>query len=136
MTLVDGSKLSTTNLSQVNKTSDCWLWTGSVDKDGYGLLRHNGKLRRAHRAFYEHYREPIPDDMVIDHHCKTPSCVNPFHMEVVTNAENLHRGRWGQATHCIHGHDFDEENTYYSNQGKRQCRTCQRLRMRKRRERK
>ena len=46
----------------------------------------------AHRVYYERYRGPIPENMVIDHLCRNTACVNPDHMEVVTQTENIQRG--------------------------------------------
>lgn len=86
----------------------CWIWVGPI-AHGYGVvnIRVCGKWRtvRAHRVAYEAMRGVIPDGLVIDHLCMNKRCVNPAHMEVVTNAENtvratvaLNRGRA-----CPHG---------------------------------
>ena len=70
----------------------CWLWTASVDKDGYrkfGVGRSNWKL--AHRISYTIYNGEIKAGMVIDHLCRQRSCVNPHHLEQVSIAENNKR---------------------------------------------
>lgn len=71
--------------------SPCWIWQlGSLN--GYGKVTRNGKQMGAHRAYYEEYIGPIPAGMQIDHLCRVPSCVNPEHLEAVTQAENGRRG--------------------------------------------
>ena len=75
----------------------CWLWTGALDKYGYGYVswRQSGKKRHfiAHRLIYEELVGPIPDGLVIDHLCRVRHCVNPNHLEPVTQDENLRRAR-------------------------------------------
>lgn len=69
----------------------CWLWTGAVHKTGYGLFNPGEGVVRAHRWSYEHYRGPIPNGLHIDHLCRVRRCVNPDHLEAVTQAENNRR---------------------------------------------
>src|SRR3954470_20141998 len=72
----------------------CWLWTGARSaKGGYGDVSVSGMRFRAHRLIYEWERGPIPEGLILDHLCCNPPCVNPDHMEVVTNRENILRGR-------------------------------------------
>lgn len=77
----------------------CWLWTAYRNRDGYGRFGFNGKSRAAHRLMYQWVRGDIPRGLVVRHSCDTPSCVNPDHLEVGTQRENIHdmmvRGRWG-----------------------------------------
>jgi hypothetical protein len=77
---------------KVDKTDTCWLWTGSSDRLGYGRFSTWPSVTLAHRFAYELLAGPIPDGLVIDHLCRTPSCVNPDHLEPVTQRENLRRG--------------------------------------------
>ena len=105
----------------------CWIWTGAKDKrSGYGNAWHEGRNIKSHRLAYVLHVGLIPEGLVIDHLCRTRECVNPDHLEPVTNAENLRRGLGhGSETHCPTGHPYDEENTaVYS--GKRHCRACRR----------
>lgn len=117
----------------------CWEWRGSVMNTGYGQFTIRKKPYLAHRYSHELHRGPIPPGMVIDHLCRNRLCVNPDHLEVVTNEENLYRGKGfrilnGMDGSCMHGHKFTEENTYYNpnNPSDRRCRECARIRDRKR----
>ncbi len=72
--------------------SGCFLWIGRLDRYGYGKKWHLGKSRSAYRLFYESENGKIPDGMTVDHLCRTRSCVNVKHLEVVTMRENTLRG--------------------------------------------
>lgn len=121
--------------SLVDKSEGCWLWLGSTANNGYGAfgLRRD-QMVAAHRYAYSLLRGPIPLGMVIDHLCRNPSCVNPEHLEVVTNKENILRGIGPSAENakkqvCKHGHPFTSGNTYvHVHRGKRKrlCRICRR----------
>jgi hypothetical protein len=78
-----------------DKSGDCWLWTGALDRDGYGRVTVNGQGgKMAHRIAYELAVGPIPEGLTLDHSvCGVTRCVNPAHMEPVTNAENARRAR-------------------------------------------
>lgn len=111
----------------------CWEWTAGKFKRGYGSF-YEGQNAYAHRFAYEHYRQSIPEGLELDHLCRIRHCVNPFHLEVVTHAENIKRGDAGivsglqqqSKTHCPQKHAYNEENTYIGPNGKRVCRTCKR----------
>ena len=76
------------NVSKPNGENGCWVWTKSVDKNGYGICRING-IRRAHRASYALLIGPIPKGLLVLHHCDSPPCVNPKHLWVGTNRDNV-----------------------------------------------
>lgn len=108
--------------------SECINWTGWLDPQGYGRI----KTRMAHRVIYERQYGPLPAELVIDHLCRNPSCVNTAHMEPVTRRENTLRGNGPAAqnaakTMCKRGHDFTPGNTYLHG-GSRRCRACNRAR--------
>lgn len=70
----------------------CWLWSQGLDYKGYAHVKHDGKSRSVHGLHYEFKYGSIPDGLVPDHLCRQRSCVNPDHIEPVTNAENSRRG--------------------------------------------
>jgi HNH endonuclease len=74
------------------KSNGCWIWSGSKNIYGYGHLKFHGKYWLAHRLSYMRAKGAIPDGLVIDHLCRCRDCINPDHMEPVTNKENLLRG--------------------------------------------
>lgn len=121
--------------SEADRTGACWLWTGATGKGGYGNVGVGRGTMLAHRASYEaHSGERIPAGMKILHSCDTPACVNPAHLRVGTDVDNMRdrrdRGNHPHAnrTHCPKGHVYDAANTYVNKRGERQCRACSRAR--------
>lgn len=110
--------------------SGCWLWLGATFKTGYAMWNIEGHTKRAHRVIYEALVGPIPDGAVTDHTCRVRCCVNPSHIELVTNKINVLRGIGSTAvnarkTHCKRGHELAGSNVYrYINRFGRECRQC------------
>ena len=121
-------------LQQVN---GCWTWIGARTGKGYGsFMVTPNRWAVAHVYSYLSLIGPIPRGMVLDHLCRNPLCVNPAHLEPVTQKENLRRGIGnGRQTHCPQGHEYSEANTRVDKTGSRHCRECCKLRERARRKR-
>ncbi len=117
----------------VDPNSGCWLWTGSVCSKGYGRFV-SARVRvaplLAHRVAYEHFIGPIPERHYVCHRCDVPSCVNPAHLFVGTQGDNmrdsLRKGRNKEArkSHCKNGHPLFGRNVRRSRTGARVCRAC------------
>jgi hypothetical protein len=119
--------------SKVDKTATCWLWTGTL-VGGYGTFR-SGATVRAHRWSYEHLIGPIPEGLHLDHLCRVRQCVNPAHLEPVTQRENNRRGEgWSgqkaRQTQCLHGHPLSGDNLRIRPNGHRECKACSKARYR------
>ena len=123
-------------------TSGCWLWTGALNREGYGQIwiAKNQPKPMVHRyAYMELTGQDIPDGFVIDHLCRVRSCVNPDHLEAVTPRVNTYRcpsppSRNGKKTHCKHGHELSGRNLFLHedrNGPRRDCRECGKLKTRR-----
>lgn len=122
----------------VTPDGDCWIWTGSRTRNGYGQLGIHGARYMAHRAFYMYFVGEIPEGLDLDHLCRNRACVNPWHLDPVTRSVNLLRGdtertHFSSRVACPQGHLYDEANTAIR-RGRRCCRECERARARRQRE--
>ncbi len=128
------------NFVSPEPNSGCWLWTGAYGSGRYGNFRFEGSVCLAHRVIYTMAIGPIPKGLSLDHLCCNTSCVNPCHLEPVTHAENVRRGKSGTGTgkkwqrtktHCPRGHEYSGENLYVAfrkGQEHRMCRACAKIR--------
>lgn len=127
----------------VSDLASCWLWQGLVDQDGYGKFQYptdNGQVHiRAHRWAYQHFIGSIPTGLHVLHICDTPSCVNPNHLWLGTNQDNVDdrqvKGRgvkvWGEPLNrlrqdnCKRGHPLSGSNLGINPKtGWRRCKRC------------
>ncbi len=112
-------------LSKVSLSDGCWEWRGHRgQKNGYGYLwrLEDRTALLAHRIAYEHFVGPIPEGLHIDHLCRNRGCVNPAHLEAVSQGENNSRA---MKETCKQGHPYTPENTLYERGGaERRCKTC------------
>lgn len=91
--LVDPALRFWPKVDKVSSPCGCWLWTSVIAPTGYGMFAGGrGAMVYAHRWAYEATVGPIPDGLVIDHLCRNTRCVNPDHLEAVTQRVNTHRG--------------------------------------------
>jgi hypothetical protein len=120
--------------------SGCWEWTAHIDSNGYGRFGLRSASRLAHRVSYLIHNGFIDAELFLDHLCRNRKCINPKHLEQVTNRENVARGTawdwFSSKTHCPQKHEYSAENTYIYSDGRRACRTCDKLKHRARKARK
>jgi hypothetical protein len=120
--------------------SGCWEYTGYILPNGYAEICFRGRNTRITRLVHRIYHGPT--DLDVLHSCDNTICFNPEHLSAGTDKQNIGesiaRGRRNTArkpygkghpmpaerTHCIHGHAFDDKNTYRTPDGRRQCRAC------------
>ncbi|WP_155054526.1 HNH endonuclease signature motif containing protein [Streptomyces blattellae] len=113
----------------------CWEWSAARNERGYGRFSvggRQGRMVEAHRVAYELMVGEIPTGLELDHTCRNPSCVNPWHLDPVPHRVNSQRSTAGRVnaarqravTHCPAGHPYDDENTAYRKDGRRRCKAC------------
>ena len=110
----------------------CALWWTRSKKPlrgpvGYAVIGRTGRVQYAHKVAYEAVHGLVPEGLELDHLCRNRACVEVLHLEAVTHAENMRRAL-AIRTHCPHGHEYTEKNTWTSGNGHRRCRICMKIR--------
>lgn len=120
----------------------CWIWKKPAG-NGYGIICLRGKKWLAHRVIHGMFGGTATEKQVVDHLCGNPACVNPEHLEAVSDSVNILRGKrprgkkhyCGKKTHCKKGHAYRGKNLVWEkNRGRwrRVCRECRNARARER----
>jgi hypothetical protein len=119
---------------RANDATGCWEWTGAASKTGYGTFNVGGRYQPVYRFAYERLVGPIPEGLTLDHLCRNPRCVNPAHLEPVTQAENTRRmieDVYLASATCKRGHDRAAHMRSRPN-GSAYCAECHREAQRRR----
>ena len=115
--------------SELEPNTGCWLWTGAANGQGYASVLRDKRTLRVTRVLLGIEFRP---DLHALHSCDTPECVNPAHLRVGNNADNVRdavrrrRHNMVKRTHCPQGHPYAGENVRLDEKGCRRCRECQR----------
>lgn len=130
----------------VRPDAGCWAWAGALNSQGYGSVGvGDGVTALAHRASWEAANGPIPEGAQIDHTCHNADpeceggttcahrkCINPAHLEPVTQSENLRRAYRSRTVRdeCRNGHEMTPDNIMVivkaDRREERACRECKR----------
>lgn len=123
--------------ARVIRSDGCWLWKSGHGSNGRPLFSRRGfGMEVAARTAYRLFRGQIPDGLQVLHECDNHRCVNPAHLKVGTQSQNMldcsARGRWANQnstkTACVHGHELRGRNLILRPNGQRDCRACKVLR--------
>jgi len=132
---------------KVDKSGDCWTWKGGTFRFGYGSFRVGDRRIPAHRVSWELAFGKIADGMCVLHTCDNPGCVNPAHLRLGTQQDNVRDARekgrfvlnpkpdnhprqpggtYERSAYCKHGHPLDETNARRTAGGHIKCLACYR----------
>ena len=125
------------NKTKIGAPDKCWNFFGTINSAGYGSLTIGSRTDKsrqqigAHRFSYYLSKGEIAKEMVIHHKCANTLCVNPNHLEQVTQSENVKKrinyvSPQSKKTHCPKGHEYSEKNTRIY-KGRRNCQECSRI---------
>jgi hypothetical protein len=117
----------------IDTITGCWVWVKGKRWQGYGGFQFKRKRLYAHIVSYNIFKGEIPAEYTVDHLCRNHACINPAHLEAVTQTVNKLRGIGFAAlkarqVDCIHGHSLSGENLYITPNGHRSCRKCRAIR--------
>lgn len=119
--------------AKVSRGKGCWEWLGAHRPEGYGRVRRGSATPPCTHIVWEMvYGCPPTDDVL--HTCDNPPCIRPSYLFVGSPSLNAYDSVWkgrhpnANKTHCLRGHEFNQQNTYVTNKGTRHCRTCRNLR--------
>jgi len=76
---------------KILKSNDCWFWTASKTKQGYGMFSYKGKSVPAHRFAYIAYKGTIEHNKIVHQSCNNTFCVNPEHLYLTTKSETRNK---------------------------------------------
>jgi hypothetical protein len=145
MTTTENTPTAARLTSKLVANGACLEFGGSRSEDGYGTIRYQGRMQKAHRVAWQLAHGPIPKGLLVCHRCDNPPCCNVAHLFLGTVADNNRdrhaKGRTknldiGQAirheqlrsvTHCPKGHPYAGDNLRTRPSGNRRCRECYRL---------
>ncbi len=91
----------------IDAITGCWNWIGRLDRDGYGRVWWRNHDQAAHRIVFQLTKDHILADLVLHHICRNKRCVNPAHLEPLTNAANIQlhsREHNRRRDYCKRGH--------------------------------
>ena len=110
------------------RATECWPWIGAYRADGYGVMKFKDKQYKAHRIAYQLANGTLSPRLTVDHMCRNKGCVNPAHLEAVTQSVNIlrHYDHVGRKTHCPAGHEYT-----LGKHGQNRCVPCNRANVRR-----
>lgn len=119
---------------KVKKTESCWNWISSLNSRGYGVFYYNKTVSLSHRVSWKLKNGEIPEKLFVCHHCDNPKCINPSHLFLGTQVDNMkdcsRKGRLKnqKKVYCKRGHSLSGDNLFKSDvirRKRRRCKTCE-----------